>query len=236
MKLKLDAKTVAALALAKGCDEQFAWDAELEGFGLRLRRRAAGGLLRNWVTQYRAGGHTRRITIGAADKITPTQARDAARKLLARVELGRRPASGEGGQAPAGGAHVPRRGRDLPGGETAGAPSRILPRDEALSHRAVFPALQPLAINAITRADVATCVRAIARKHSVPTAAAARRALSALFAWAIADGLLGNSANPVDGSHRPDDPPPRDRVLADTELVAIWNACGEDDYGGSFDC
>ena len=94
-----------------------------------------------------------------------------------------------------------------------------------------FRILHPMAITAITRADVATCVRAIVRKHSVPTAAAARRALSALFAWAIADGLLGNGANPVDGSHRPEDPPPRERVLADSELVAIWHACVTDDYG-----
>jgi Arm DNA-binding domain len=91
MKLKLDTKTVAGLALAKGRVEEFAWDAELEGFGLRLRRRSDGALSRNWVTQYRANGHTRRVTIGSVDRITPAQARDAARKTLARVELGHDP-------------------------------------------------------------------------------------------------------------------------------------------------
>jgi integrase len=55
--------------------------------------------------------------------------------------------------------------------------------------------------------------------------------LSAFFSWAIADGLLGNGANPVDGSHRPDDPTPRDHVPTAAELVAIWNACGDDDFG-----
>ena len=40
MKLKLNAKTIAALTLDRS--EEFAWDAELEGFGLRLRRRRDG--------------------------------------------------------------------------------------------------------------------------------------------------------------------------------------------------
>src|SRR5207253_9231616 len=93
-----------------------------------------------------------------------------------------------------------------------------------------FRPLHPLAISAVTRTDVAACTRAIVRKHSTATAAAARRALSALFAWAIADGLIGDGSNPVDGSHRPADPTPRDHILTNAELVAIWRACGDDDY------
>lgn len=33
------------------------------------------------------------------------------------------------------------------------------------------------------------------------------------------------------GSNKPVEGPPRDRVLADDELAAIWRACGDDDYG-----
>jgi integrase len=88
-----------------------------------------------------------------------------------------------------------------------------------------------MTITAVTRADVAACIRAILRNHSVPTAAAARRALSAFFTWAIAEGLLANGANPVDGSFCPGDPAPRDHVPSNAELVAIWNACGDDDFG-----
>ena len=94
-----------------------------------------------------------------------------------------------------------------------------------------FRALHPLAVTAVTRADVAAAVRNVARERSVPTAAAARRALSAFFAWCIQAGILGNGANPVAGSHRPADPTPRDHVLSAAELVAIWNACGDDDAG-----
>jgi integrase len=231
MKLKLDAKTVPALVLPKGRADEICWDAELEGFGLRLRRRADGGLLRNWVTQYRANGHTRRVTIGSADKISPTQARDAARKTLARVELGHDPQA----EREAKRRQAARTVRTVVDSYLDAKQGELRPTSHRITKLyltgAYFRPLHPLAITAVTRADVATSIRAIVRKHSIATAAAARRALSAFFAWAIADGLLGNGANPVDGSHRPDDPKPRDRVLSDAELVAIWQACGNDDPG-----
>lgn len=94
-----------------------------------------------------------------------------------------------------------------------------------------FRSLHPMAIGAVTRSDVAIAIRAIVRQRSANTAAAARRGLSGFFGWAIADGLLGNGANPVDGSHRPAESAPRERVLSDAELVAIWKACGDDDFG-----
>src|SRR5262249_48141725 len=83
MKLRLDIKTVAALPLGKGQSETFAWDTELPGFGLRLQ-----GRRRTYVAQYRAHGRTRRVTLGTTERLTPTQAREGARKILARVSLG----------------------------------------------------------------------------------------------------------------------------------------------------
>jgi integrase len=232
MKLRLDAKTIAALALPKGRADEICWDAELEGFGLRLRRRAGGGTLRNWVTQYRANGHTRRITIGSADKISPAQARDAARKLLARVELGHDPQAEKEAKRQ----RAARTFKAVVEDYLAVKQSELRPASLRVTKLYLtgpyFRPLHRLAVDAITRADVASCVRTIMRKHSTSTAAAARRALSGFFAWAIADGLLGSGANPVDGSHRPADPKPRDRVLSNAELVAIWNAVDvDDDYG-----
>jgi integrase len=93
-----------------------------------------------------------------------------------------------------------------------------------------FKALRSLAVSDVKRSDIASCIRSIIRNHSTATAAAARRAVSAFFAWCIAEGLLGDGANPVDGSHRPDDPKPRKRVLSDAELVAVWKACGDDEF------
>jgi integrase len=231
MKLKLDTKTIAALALPKGKPEDFAWDAELEGFGLRLRRRSDGDLLRTWVAQYRANGHTRRVTVGPANKITPTQARDAARKILARVALGHDPQ----GEKQAKRQQAARTFRAVVADYLEAKQPELRPGSFRVTKiyltGSYFRPLHAFAVTAVTRTDVAACIRAIVRERSIPTAAAARRTLSAFFAWSIAEGLLGDGANPVGGSHRPDDPPPRDRVLSNAELVAIWNACGDDDPG-----
>ena len=231
MKLKLDAKTVDALVLPKGRSEDFAWDAELENFGLRLRRRRNGDVLRNWVTQYRSGGHTRRITIGSVDRVTPAQARDAARKLLAQVELGHDVQAEKKAKRQ----QAARTIRSvIPVYLDARAPE-LRPASLRVARiyltGAYFRPLHPLAVDAVTRTDVAGCIRAIARKRSATTAAAARRQLSSFFGWCIAEGLLGNGTNPVNGSHRPEDPAPRDRVLTSAELVAVWSACGDDDFG-----
>src|SRR5262249_1118413 len=95
-----------------------------------------------------------------------------------------------------------------------------------------FKPLHASAVSEIAHADISACVRSIERERSSATAAAAPPAVSTLFAWAIAEGLMGRSpVNPVIGTRRPADPTPRDRVLTDAELVAIWKATGSDaDY------
>ena len=60
-------------------------------------------------------------------------------------------------------------------------------------------------------------------------AAHARTALSGLFGWALAHGLC--EANPVIGTIKPQGSKPRERVLSNSELAAIWRACGDDDHG-----
>src|SRR5262249_57909452 len=85
------------------------------------------------------------------------------------------------------------------------------------------------ALAEISHPDIAARLSAITRGHSAHTAAAARRAVSAFFRWTMEEGWA--SANPVIGTRKPADPKPRDRTLADSELVAIWTACGDDDCG-----
>ncbi|MCA3440051.1 MAG: integrase arm-type DNA-binding domain-containing protein [Rhodobacter sp.] len=66
------------------------WDDDLKGFGLRL---SPGGA-RAFVIQYRnAQGRSRRLTLGRYGKLTPTEARDRAKKLFAKIELGDDPAT-----------------------------------------------------------------------------------------------------------------------------------------------
>ena len=68
-----------------GRAEAFFWDAMLPGFGLRAY--APGR--RQWIAQYRDGtGRTRRAAFGDVKTVELNVARDAARKLLSKVELG----------------------------------------------------------------------------------------------------------------------------------------------------
>jgi integrase len=227
--MRLDAKTVAALDLAGKRDAIF-FDEELHGFGARLR--ASGDRVRrSWIAQYRADGRTRRVLIGSIEKVAPQDARRAARKVLAEVALGGDP---QGTKAAA--------RREAARTVRSAIDSYLEARQPELrpgSHRiarlyltgSYFRPLHSLAVDDVTRTDVAAAVRAIVGKHSTVTAAAARRFLSAFFGWAVAEGLLGNGANPVDGSFSPEGPAARDRVLADGELAAIWHACLDDEFG-----
>lgn len=92
----LDKQTVARLtseAEKAGTADVIHFDEKLSGFGLRLRRAPSGRLLGSYVAQYKSRGHTRRLKVGSAEKLSAKEARQAARKLLAKVELGGDPSA-----------------------------------------------------------------------------------------------------------------------------------------------
>jgi integrase len=90
--------------------------------------------------------------------------------------------------------------------------------------------LHPISVFHIRRRHVAARLAEIAEAQGPVAAAHARAALSAMFNWAIREGL-DLPANPVLGTNRPAQAQSRKRVLTDAELAAIWRACGDDDYG-----
>ena len=68
------------------------------------------------------------------------------------------------------------------------------------------------------------------RGHSGIGANRTRSALLSCFGWARAMRFV--SSNPVEATLKPLlVERSRERVLTDGELVAIWNACRDDDYG-----
>jgi integrase len=227
MKLKLDVKLVNALTLAKGRAEDFAWDTELKNFGLRLQR-GADGIRRSYCVQYRHHGHTRRHTLGAADRLSLAQARAAARKALARVSLGGDPQ----GERDAKRAAAERTFAAAVEGYLA-AKTHLRPGTLRLNRLylkgAYFGPLKNVPLAEITRADLAARLTAIAQERGAGTAIAARRVACALLSWAVQEGWIEN--NPVVGTRKPPAPPSRDHVLTDAERAAVWRACEDDDYG-----
>jgi integrase len=83
-------------------------------------------------------------------------------------------------------------------------------------------------VDTISLKDVAARIVTVAHEFGDATAVKARSALNSFFAWAMRMGLA--AANPCIGSENPKTEA-RDRVLTGAELAAIWNVCGDDDYG-----
>jgi len=224
--MKLTAASVGALKLDGKRDAIF-FDDQLSGFGYRLRLGSGGRIMRSWIVQYRRAGATRRVLLGSAEVLSAEAARAAAKKVLGRVALGEDPQADK----------RDRRGKD-----------RLTLRsllDEYLSHKKVskhtlrgltryllgsaFRPLHGMPVDTVSRKDVAARLLVVTREQGPIVAARTRAALSTFFAWAMQMGLA--EANPVIGTIRPPEGKPRERVLSDPELTAVWHACGDDDHG-----
>jgi len=222
--MKLTAKTITAIALPRGKTDAIAWDDEIAGFGFRTRLGAGGKVMKSWVLQYKHAGTTRRLLLGSAAVFSADQARVEARKARAKVELGQDPQADKSA----------RRDKDryvmraIVAEYLAAKRARVRPRTIVEVTRYLtghFRSLANMPVDTITRRDVAACIVRITRESGAATAGAARNALSAFFSWAMGAGLA--EANPVIGTNRAPANKPRDRVLSDTELAAIWRACDD---------
>ena len=89
--------------------------------------------------------------------------------------------------------------------------------------------LHGLAIGSIARTTIAARLREIVKANGPVAADRARSTLSAMFAWAIGEGLA--ETNPVSGTNRASESMSRERVLSDAEVAAIWKAAPDNDYG-----
>src|SRR5262245_16389589 len=227
--MRLTAKAVASLQLPAAKTDVIFFDDDISGFGFRLRIGAGGKVLRSWVCQYRHGGATRRLLLGSATVLGAEQARGMAKKALGRV------ANGEDPQAH----KFDRRAKDahtlkaVVADYLAIKQREVRPRTYTELVRyltgSYFKPLHALALDQISRKDVAARLNRITLEHGSIVAGRARATLSALFSWALAHGLA--ESNAVIGTMAPKAGAPRERVLSDAELSAIWKACGDDDHG-----
>lgn len=238
--MKLTEKALAQLALPDGVADRIWFDDDLPGFGLRIR---SGGK-RTWIVQYKQGGKQRRMTLGTVDlagrggkhgSLNLVAARKTAKDMLASIHLGHDP-QGEKVETRS---HA---GRTLAAIvpdylSHLGAKGRS-PRYIAEVERHLLVGFRPLGeiqISRVTRETVSSRLREIAtglghdsdgrNKGGLTASNRARAALSALYSWAIGEGLADN--NPVVGTNKATEETRRDRVLTPEELVAVWRACGD---------
>jgi integrase len=223
--VRLTKQTLGKLSLPPGKADHIVFDDELPGFGLRLR---AGGK-RAWIVQYRVGSKQRRVTLGTVEVLDPDRARQAAKATLAKVQLGGDPqtekAEGRARAAVTLGAVTKRYLEER-------AKPNLRPRSYEEVERHLtrhWAPLKELSIHKVQRANVAARLGEIAKENGRFASNRARASLSAMFSWAMGEGLV--DANPTIGTNKATEEVKRDHVITDAELAAIWQACQDDDYG-----
>lgn len=226
-------------AVKPGMRDQFLWDGEVAGFGLKVT--PAGG--KTYVYQYRIARPgeaertpAKRYTLGRHGDLTPDQARRRARELAALVSQGIDPRQREldamaaqddarrrvAEQARLEGElafeNIAARWLDHYENEKERRPSSVrLARLVIENH--LKPKLAGKPLPHIGRAQLQPVLDAI------PTSQRGmRRAVfayaSVLFGWAHKRGDIAE--NPLVGMAKPEAPRSRDRVLSDAELAAVW--------------
>ena len=200
--------------------DYYVFDTDTIGFAVRVR--ATGGM--SYIVQYKAGSGrgapARRVTLGGVGKMTPEQARVAARKILGSVAHGEDPAADKSNER-----------RSLPLGDVIEA---FLAEHAEAKRKAstaawyrgglegiVKPALGGMNPSKVTRQDVA-------RLHSSlrDTPVRANRVLamlSALYSFAGKAGYVPEEYNPARGIEKFPERA-RERFLTSDELARLGDA------------
>jgi integrase len=195
----------------------------IPGLALRVTERG----VKTYSLRYRLHITMRRVTLGKHPVLSLGDARARAREALRLVEEGKDPAAlaeAEGQAAR----------RTVAAVVAAYVEKRLKPRArrwadvEAMLRRDVVAAWGSRPIAEITKRDVRDLIGAI---HARGAPVVANRVLShlrGLFKWAIRNDYT--TANPALDIDRPHDERPRERVLTEAELRAVWAAWGAMGY------
>ena len=213
--MNLTAQSVAALKLGPGEIDRFWFDDGIPGFGIRIR---ANGT-RTWVYQYKIGAKQRRMSLGSVTAIKPAQARAIAGELYAKRKLGGDPAS-------------ERRVKVERAQHTFGAlAAKYLAYQKRSmrerSHKQIVrhlemhaAALHRLPIDAVDQRTIADRLGRIENASGTVTANRVRATMSAMFGWAMREGLAsGQSSGQYQQASRATTGPRAQRSRAATPMA-----------------
>lgn len=228
--------TDATVRSAKPIDGRLTEYADTKENGLALRVTPAG--VRSWTFRYRTkAGQQKRLSLGKADDISLAEARARVRKYRGQVADGRDPVA-EAQQAKQDAIDALDRetvqevgrwyfaeceaGRHRPNARQRKRQSTI-DSERYYFERHILPGLGDRKLADLTRAMVQKFVNEVEidGRHSPSTARQCRVILHAIFAFAIRQEIV--DANPVQFVTVPSYAP-RERVLTDEEMRAIWRA------------
>jgi integrase len=225
-RMKFTERSIKALQRDPARDDYVVWNADLPGMGIRLR-----GESKTYLDQPRVNGRSVKNIIGNVNKISLPSAIKIARQHFAEARLGILGVEKAKARAAA-----------VEAGLTLGrvAEQYLKAKQGVLSDSTHAVAaryfekhwgpLRLLPLNRIERRIVAARLRELKDEHGPSSAGRARTNLSALFHWAMGEGLC--DVNPVIGTNDPEAGiTPRQCVLEDEAIKAIWDACLDDDFG-----
>jgi integrase len=214
----------AKLEVPAGKRDVIVFDDALPGFFIRkfANGRASYGV------KYNIGPKQRKLTFGAVIPGVLSEMRKKASEVLARARIGqdvtaeKRAAAGKRTITLAQGVSLYLKDRE----------PNLRPRYFAEIKRQLEKDWKPLhkkLADAITRQDVIAEIDRVAVRQGNIAADRAHTALGGLYTWLIERGIC--MVSPTLNIGRRADIRARNRVLSEAELVEIWHACRDDDYG-----
>jgi integrase len=204
--------TISSLAKLQG----WLWDTYVTGFGAR---RQTNGVF--YYVRYRHNGSQIVRSIGRHGPFTPDTARARAKQLLGTVAGGIDPFASETSDTFAAtiDIYLERKRAVLKAGSFSEVERYLRQYAQSLHH---------LPLAKIDRRSVALVLGQIEQSRGPVARNRARSALSAMFGWAIQEGLV--DLNPVAGTGKVDEGGSRERVLTPEELKALWRGLGDDAF------
>jgi integrase len=206
--------TISTLAKLDG----WIWDDRVIGLGARRQRKGVHYYLR----YYWQGAQQMRSIGRHGSPWTPETARTEAKRLLGILTTGVDPFA-QPIAAETFGAEVER--------YLARKQATLRPRAyvEAVRYlRKYCTSLHKLKLGEIDRRAIAQTLGQIETNSGPAARNRARSSLSAMFSWAVTEGLI--DVNPVQGTAKVDEGGSRERVLSADELKAVWRSLGDDPF------
>lgn len=188
--------------------------------GLVLRVNKSG--TKTFSFHKRINGKMKRLTIGQFGPFSLNDARERARQILYEVETGKFEQNTGIEVEP-----KPTLGDVIPDyiEKYAKVQNHDFERKEA--QLAKFTTLHGKRINEIKRADVVKACDTIQKSAPIGVNRALAN-LKHLMSWSVERGMI--DASPIAGMKAPAKETPRERVLSDDELCALWAACDVESY------
>ncbi len=221
---RISKRSVDALICPPGKDREFLGDDALAGFAVGAFPTGK----KTYYIQFRKGGRTRRSIVGDHGRMTPDEARSAAKKLLGGVEQGADPvATRRAERAVRAFREV---AADYMAGHVEGKRKRLtFSTYETLLRKHILPAIGAMRVTDIRRSH-------IARMHAgmADSPGAANRAVSlvsAIWNWAARRDEVLFQDNPAKGIERNREQR-KERFLGTAELARLGDALREAETNG----